>query len=301
MDIGKTPETIADLLIQDSPEAQAAITRNRIQPQYIAQASGLGDRYENVNTPYVDYLVPNVKRLSLPVRQALAESTDINGWITAGGGEKFYKPADSIVSPTVPGYQALDQFKNMGAGDPAKAKATLQAAGVKMPYPITFTFDGSSQTGQKQAAALKETWDKAGFNVTLNPLVDAYYPTIQDPNSKSDITWAGWGADWPSAITVTPPLFDSRVNLTKSSNNSDYGNYKSDAFNKLVDQARSSASLQDQTKYLQQADEVLGKDYAYIPLEQSLFNWVHGSKITGFEVTPSSNGYPDLGAIGVKQ
>jgi peptide/nickel transport system substrate-binding protein len=205
------------------------------------------------------------------------------------------------VNPVVPGYQAVEQFKDMGSGDPAKAKQVLQAAGVQMPYPITFTFDGSSQTGQKQAAALKETWDQAGFKVTLNPLTDAYYPTIQDPNAKSDITWAGWGADWPSALTVTPPLFDSRVNLTNNSNGQDYGNYKSDEFNKLVDQAQSAATIDEQTKYLQQADAVLGKDYAYIPLEISLFNWVHGSKVENFTTDPASNGFPDLGAIGVKQ
>jgi len=301
MDIGKTPETINDLLIQDSPEAQAAVTGTRVLPQYIAQASGLGDRYSNVESPYVDYLQPNTKRLSLPVRQALAQATNITGWITAGGGEKFYKPADSIVNPSVPGYQPVEQFKDMGAGNAEAAKKTLSDAGIKMPYPITFTFDGSSETGKNQAAALADTWDKSGFKVTLNPLTDAYYPTIQDPNAKSDVTWAGWGADWPSALTVTAPLFDSRINLTKNSNGQDYGNYKSNEFNALVDKAQQAATVDEQTKYLQDADAVLGKDYAYIPLEIALFNWVHGSKVANFTTDAASNGYPDLGAIGVKQ
>jgi peptide/nickel transport system substrate-binding protein len=300
-DIGKTPETINDLLIQDSPEAQTAVSGNRILPQYIAQASGLSGRYLNVESPYVDYLVPNVKRLALPVREALAVSTNVTGWITAGGGDKFYKPANSIVNPSVPGYQPVEQFKDMGAGDPEKAKQILSSAGIKMPYPITFTFDGSSETGKNMASALADTWDKSGFKVTLNPLTDAYYPTIQDPNSKSDITWGGWGADWPSALTVTAPLFDSRINLTKNSNGQDYGNYKSAEFNKLVDQAQNSASIDEQTKYLQQADAVLGKDYAYIPLEIALFNWVHGSKVLNFTTNAASNGFPDLGAIAVKQ
>jgi peptide/nickel transport system substrate-binding protein len=299
-DIGKTPETINDLLIQDSPEVQAAVTGTRILPQYIAQASALGDRYDNVDSPYVDYLTPNVKRLSPEVRQALAVSTNVTGWITAGGGEKFYVPVDSIVSKSVPGYQPVEQFKDLGAGDPEAAKQILDDAGVKTPYPLTFTYDGSSETGTKQASALKETWDKAGFKVTLNPLTDAYYPTIQDPNAKSDITWGGWGADWPSALTVTAPLFDSRINLTKTSNGQDYGNYKSDEFNALVDQAQSAATIEDQTKALQEADAVLGKDYAYVPLEAALFNWVWGSKIN-FATTPGSNGFPDLGVISVKK
>lgn len=298
--IGSTPETINDLLIQDSPEAQTAVSGNRILPQYIAQAAGLGDRYDNVESPYVDYLVPNTKRLSLEVRNALAVSTNVDGWITAGGGDKFYKPASSIVNPSVPGYKSLPQFENVGGGDPDAAKKILTDAGVAMPYKIKFTFDGATETAKKQAAALKDTWDKSGFDVTLNPLTDAYYPTIQDPNSDSDLTWAGWGADWPSALTVTAPLFDSRINLTPSSNNQDYGNYKSDEFNKLVDEAQAAGTVEEQTAALQKADEVLGKDYAYIPLEQALFNWVHGSKIGTFATTPASNGFPDLGLISLK-
>ena len=56
----------------------------------------------------------------------------------------------------------------------------LEDAGVKLPYPITFTYP-SSDTADKQAAALKETWDEAGFNTTLDGLGDTYYDVIQKP------------------------------------------------------------------------------------------------------------------------
>ncbi len=69
---------------------------------------------------------------------------------------------------------------------------------------------------EKYAAALKAGWEKAGFKVTLDELTDTYYDVIQNPTNatKYDVTWAGWGADWPNASTVIPPLFDSRVNLS---------------------------------------------------------------------------------------
>lgn len=111
--------------------------------------------------------------------------------------------------------------------------------------------------------------------------------------------WGGWGADWPSAITVTPPLFDSRINLTQNSDGQDYGAYQSDEFNGLVDEAQNAASLEDQTAALQQADIVLGQDVAYIPLEITKFYFLYGSKVTGYTNTPASAMYPDLGAIGV--
>lgn len=300
-DIGKSPESIYDLILKDSPEAQGAVTGARIPPAYLPQVTDKS-RYSNVDSPFTDYLVPNTLRLKPPVREALAAATSKTAWITAGGGEKFYVPSTSIVNTAVVGYQPNPAFKDIPlGGDVDAAKKILSDAGISMPYPIKFTFDGSTPTAAKQAAALKDTWDKAGFKVTLNPLTDTYYSTIQKPDSDSDITWAGWGADWPSAITVTPPLFDSRPNLTKNSNGQDYGNYKSAAFNALVDQAANASSLADQTKALQAADVQLGKDVAYIPLEQSLFNWAWGSKVQNFTTDAASNGFPDLGGIGVKQ
>jgi peptide/nickel transport system substrate-binding protein len=300
-DIGKTAENIYDLIFADSAEAQGAVTGSRIPPAYLPQVKDQS-HYSNVDSPYTDYLVPNTKRLSLEIRKALAASTNKGAWITAGGGDKFYVPADSIVNTSVTGYQPNPSFKDIPLeGDAEASKQILTAAGVKMPYPIKFTFDGSTDTAKKQAAALKDSWDKAGFQVTLDPLTDTYYDVIQKPNNTSDITWAGWGADWPSAITVTPPLFDSRPNLTKNSTGQDYGQYHSDAFNALVDEAANASDLDAQTAALQKADVQLGEDVAYIPLEQSLFNWAWGSKVTNFTTDAASNGFPDLGAIGVKQ
>ena len=127
-----------------------------------------------------------------------------------------------------------------------------------MPYPLKFTYP-QSDTADKQAAALKETWDQAGFDETLDPLGDTYYDVVQQPDKDSDVMWAGWGSDWPSAITVTPPLFDSRPNLTANSDGQDYGAYKSDEFNALVDEAANAADVDAQTAALQKADEVLAR------------------------------------------
>lgn len=300
--VGQTTETIYDQLIADSGDAQYAITSQRVPPAYYSQITGpVADRSLLVPSPYVDYLVPNVRLIdNVEVRRALAMATNKAGWIEAGGGEKAYTPADSIVNPSVLGYQPNPAFKDIPTeGDPAAAKKMLEDAGVTLPYPIKFTYP-QSDTMDKMAAALKQTWDEAGFETTLDPLGDTYYDVIQKPDKDSDVVWAGWGSDWPSAITVTPPLFDSRPNLSAASDGQDYGGYKSDEFNKLVDQAQAAASLDEQTKALQEADAILGEDVAYIPLEISQFYFLHGSKVVGFTTTPASSSYPDLGAIGVE-
>jgi peptide/nickel transport system substrate-binding protein len=300
--IGKDASTTDQLFIHQSGDAETAVTSTSIAPSDYAQITGnVAKLSVNVPSPFNDYLLPNFNRLKNPlIRQALAVSTNTQGWIQAGGGSKAYAPSSSIVNPAITGYQPNPAFPaGASAGDTAKAKQLLQQAGVPIPYPIKFTYN-STPTADKQAAALQQTWNQAGFKVTLDPLTDTYYDVIQKPTADSDVIWGGWGADWPSAITVTPPLFDSRPNLTKNSNGQDYGNYKSDAFNALVDKAANATSLADQTAALQQADILLGKDYAYIPLEITKFYYLRGSKVTGYMNDPASNMYPDLGSIGVQ-
>ena len=300
-DIGKTSEQIADQLIADSGQDRTAVTEARIPAAYFSQISGaVAERAVSVDSPYADYLVPNFKRLTnVGVRQALAASTDDTAWVEAGGGDKAYTEATDIVNPAVKGYQ--EGLFPGGKGDPDKSKQLLESAGVQTPYPVTFTYP-STPTADKQAAALKAGWEAGGFKVTLNGVAnqDTYYTNIQNPAQKADIIWAGWGADWPSAITVTAPLFDSRPNLTKNSNGQDYGAYKSDEFNGLVDKAQEATDLDTQTELLQQADQVLAKDVAYIPIDTAIFYFLRGSNITGYTNTAASNGYPDLGPIGVK-
>ncbi|MGN6722559.1 MAG: ABC transporter substrate-binding protein [Marmoricola sp.] len=296
--VGNTSEVITDLINSDSGPNQGAVTQQAIPSSKFAEVAS--SKYTvSVKSPYVDYLVLNFKRMTnLKVRQALAAATNDTAWVAAGGGPKAYEPATDIVSPSVKGYQP-NLFPG-GSGDVSKASALLKSAGVPLPYPINFTYP-STPTADAQARALQQTWQAAGFKVTLQGVANqsAYYTNIQSPTQTADVIWAGWGADWPSAITVTAPLFDSRPNLTSASNGQDYGAYKSAAFNALVDKAQFSTNLADQTKFLQQADQLLAKDVAYIPVDIPIFYMIHGSKVMNYITTAASNSYPDLGGIDV--
>jgi peptide/nickel transport system substrate-binding protein len=297
--VGDTSETITDLINADSGTNQGAVTQQAIPSDKYSEVTGAASRTVSVKSPYVDYLVLNFKRLTnLKVRQAIAAATDDTAWVAAGGGPKSYDPATDIVSPAVKGYQP-NLFPG-GAGDVAKAKALLKSAGVKLPYTLNYTYP-STPTADAQARALQATWQKAGFKVNLQGVAnqDAYYTNIQSPTQTADLIWAGWGADWPSAITVTAPLFDNRPNLTAKSNGQDYGAYKSAPFDALVDKAQGTASLTAQTTYLQQADKVLAKDVAYIPLDIPIFYMIRGSKVLNYTTSAASNGYPDLGPMDV--
>jgi peptide/nickel transport system substrate-binding protein len=282
---GNEDEAVYERLFADSGDDQYAVTDRRVPPSFYSRIPEAGDRYKQVESSYVDYVLPNFNSPVMKdpkVRRALALATDKAAWIDAGGGEKAFIPAYSIVNPAVPGYKPNPAFEDIpDEGDPEGAKALLEEAGVTLPVKIKFTYSGGTPTSDKQAGALAEGWKKAGFDVQLDPLTDTYYDIVQKPDADFDVTWGGWGSDWPSIATVIPPLFDSRINLTKNSNGQDYGNYKSDEVNAMIDEAAAAADVDTAAAKYAEIDAKMGEDTAYIPLEITVFNFLRGSKVTG--------------------
>ncbi|MCY7402025.1 MAG: ABC transporter substrate-binding protein [Nocardioides sp.] len=301
--IGDAPEVIIDRLIADSGEDTNAISVQNITAAQYPQITGdVESRSINIESPFTNYLVPNFNTQTDPlVRQALALATNRAAYVGALGGELASTPALSIVNPDVPGYQANDAFGSPEGGDVEGAAALLEQAGVELPYPIKLTYPIGSDAGNSAFAALKATYDEAGFEVELDGLDPSgpYYDTIQQPGSDSDLIWGGWGADWPSVSTVIPPLFDSRLNLTKASNGQDYGNYDSKEANALMDQAGAEADLDAANEIYTELDALLATDVAYIPLDTTKFYYLRGSNIENYVNSVSTSGYPDLGVISV--
>jgi peptide/nickel transport system substrate-binding protein len=302
--VGVEPEVQIDRLIADSGDDQNAISATNITASQYPQITGdVKARSVNIASPFTNYLLPNQKTVTDPlVRQALALATSRAAYIGALGGELASGPALSIVNPEVPGYKANEAFGSAEGGDIEGAKKLLEQAGVPMPYPIKLTYPIGSDASESAFAALKEVYDQAGFDVTLDGLDPSgpYYDTIQQPGSDSDLIWGGWGADWPSISTVIPPLFDSRLNLTKNSNGQDYGNYDSADANALMDKAASEPDLDAANEIYTQLDDLLAKDVAYIPLDTTRFYYLRGSNIENYVNSVSTSGYPDLGVISVK-
>jgi hypothetical protein len=63
---------------------------------------------------------------------------------------------------------------------------------------------------------------------------------------------------------------------------------------------QAASDADEQTRILQDADKVLAKDVAYIPIDTAVFYFLHGSGVENYLNTAASNGFADLGPIGVK-
>ena len=192
---------------------------------------------------------------------------------------------------------ANPNFGEAEGGDVEGAKQLLEESGETLPYPIKLTYPIGSDASEKAFAALKATYDEAGFDVTLDGLDPSgpYYEQIQKPGSDSDLIWGGWGSDWPSISTVIPPLFDSRINLTKASNGQDYGNYKSDEVNAAMDAASAETDIDKANEMWAEVDNMLAEDVAYIPLDTTKFYFLHGSNIENYVNSSSHQRLPGPG------
>ena len=78
-------------------------------------------------------------------------------------------PAETIVNPGVAGYEDNPAFAGPTRhGDPEAARRSSQEAGVETAVPDQVHLPGIADDRQAAAAVLKESWDEAGFEVTLD-------------------------------------------------------------------------------------------------------------------------------------
>ncbi|WP_201467561.1 ABC transporter substrate-binding protein [Janibacter melonis] len=249
----------------------------------------------------VDYLAPNhtseVMR-SARVRTALALATDREGYARALGGQAVATPVWSLLSTALP--SAHEPVLDRGpTGDPEAARALLTRA--KQESPRIRVAYRSGEQSDAAMAALKSGWEKAGFVVELEGLGEDYYTTIAQPASakKYDVFWSSWGADYPSAATVLPPLFDDRINITSASSGRDYGYVRDDAVNAAMDKAMAVADADRRAAAWTKVDTTLLEQGSYVPLVQHRSTFVAGQEVTGLSSNAVFGGTPEMGTIGV--
>ncbi len=300
-----TQETLYERLIANQGDDQNAITFDQAPVTALSNVeSGAAGRFAIVPSPYTRYLTPNFKSKVMSndkAREALALSTDRAAYVTAAGGDQVVKATNSLINP------ALSSFPNTpllagDKGDPAKAKAALEASGLKLPVKINVAYR-KNDTLDKVFSGLKTGWDAAGFETNLIGIpADQYYGTLQSPDSapKYDVYWAGWGADFPSASTVIPQLLDSRSQISSGGPGQDYGYFDNADFNAGIDKAYALTGAEADKAWGQLDADASTKYFAVIPLINDQFVFVHGSNVEGTVVNITFTGYYDLATVGVK-
>jgi len=222
VDFGLDLKVIDQRLMQSTGNDAFAIDYGGVQPEnlttifsdaHTANSQFAGRAFSDFD-PYTRYYWINTATVKdLAVRQAMAVALDRAAIRLNAGGDFVGDFADGAIKPNIGQDYAPTGFWDtmLGEavpdnGDPNYAKTILSNAGITAPT-LTWNY-AISPTGDKNAAIVQQSLEKAGFKIKIAGIDPAhYYSTVFDNSLKGDFGTGGWGADWPNATTVIPPLF----------------------------------------------------------------------------------------------
>ncbi|WP_157692830.1 ABC transporter substrate-binding protein [Pedococcus dokdonensis] len=304
---GTESQTAVQQVINDAGVHRRAITLDSAPPamqQHVLTDAALKARSVNPSAQFVDYLAPNVSKGVMrnpTVRTALALSTNREGYVNALGGASAASEAYSLIGPALPGHSDDDPVGAGPAGDAGRAKAALQESGLTLPVKIRVAYR-STPTADKAMAALVNGWESAGFKVSLQPLTKDYFAEISKPAqaARTDVFWANWAPAWPSASTVLPPLFDSRLNLSSSGTGRDFGGFTDPAVNAEITRIGTVSDPAASAEAWSNLDASLAERGVFVALAQRKALYVAGSAVTGLSANEALGGFVDLAAVGVE-
>jgi peptide/nickel transport system substrate-binding protein len=277
----------AQALIADSGDAKNSFGAQFVPAAQLAQAQGNPSAKSRLTTSQpgaLSYLAFNTTRGALKdvkVRQALEYAADRQAYLVASGGAISGDPASTLITPGIPGRQEYDLYPAPAAGDTAKAKSLLAAAGHASDLNLTLVTANDS-ISLAEAQALQQGFQRVGVKITLQPL-DSNTASERATNGKGDydLYLGSWQPDFPSANGNIQPLFASNQIGNGNYNISRYSNPAVDAQIKAataeVDQAKSQAMWA-------KVDKAIMADAPIIPLTYTKNSFLRGSNVQNFYI-----------------
>jgi peptide/nickel transport system substrate-binding protein len=295
VEFGIDQETASNRLIADAPDDKSAMMWQNVPAALLpnTEAAGVKERTKPGESQYVEYIYINTERVKdLKVRQAVNWAINRDAIVKIRGGVDTITGA-TIISPTIAGYKQFNAYDGGPTGNPEKAKELLAGQSVK----LTFAYPQTPQREQI-AASVQESLGRAGIEVVLNPLDPAtFYATVGTRGNKFDLIRGGWGADWPSASTVIPALFDGRALRPTGNQNLAYLN--DPMVNSEIDRIQTLPADEAADEWAK-LDERMMKEIAPIIPMYYIGNYeMHGSKIGGTFLS-DSYGHLTLNTVYVK-
>jgi peptide/nickel transport system substrate-binding protein len=300
VDFGIDPKIIDQRLMTPSGVDETAVGYGGVQPENLATIFSdsktanpdyAGRAFSDYD-PYARYYWINVQKVkNVKIRQAMAVALDRDAIRLNIGGAFAGDFADGFVKPNIGADYAptgfFDSFfgKSIpGSGDPDLAKQLIADSGVAAPT-LVFNF-ADTPTNGKTAAIVISSFAKAGITVTPAPLEPGkYYSIVFDPAKAGDFGTGGWGADWPNASTVLPPLFTQKGGW-------DLSQVDDKQFNTDVDTALTTLDRTAQEGLWQALNKRATENVFAIPTFFGVAQDLAGTKVGGLYRWPAYGSWP---------
>ena len=205
---------VDQIMLSDNTESQTSLSTSLGSNNYDRASTELGDRLVQQSSQCTSFLSPDYTKITdIDVRKAIAYAypyTDI--WLATGEVPGVTRvPANSIMPPGMAGKSDYFVDGEQFTYNPEKSKELLKGAGFEPgEFKITMVFyepDPLAVAGQK---VLTKGFEEAGFSVKAIPVQTSPYNIWLNPDDKINKTLnlrgVNWCSDWPSGLTMVPPL-----------------------------------------------------------------------------------------------
>ncbi len=271
---------------------QSAYNRYRSGELHAIGAFPIGE-LDNARENYADalqvsdllsmmYLVFNTERApfdDVRVRQALSLVID-QAILTDKVLRSGAKPAYSFAPALLAGYDAVElpHQSQTSAQRLAAAGELLQAAGFNRSNPLKLVLKHVNGVENKKInLAITGMWRQLGVQASLQQAeLRNHFAELRQANF--DVAWAGWVGENNPEHYLT--LLQSDIG------NVNYGRFNSPAFDEILRDAQTMASLTERNQRLRQAEALVVNDYAVIPLYTSAVRRLVSPQLSGW--------YPNL-------
>jgi peptide/nickel transport system substrate-binding protein len=292
---------VDQIMLSDNTESQTAVSTALGSNNYERGNTELGERLVQQSSQCTSFLSPDYTKITdINVRKAIAYGYPYEDmWLATGEVPGVTRvPANSIMPPGMAGKHEYFADGEQFTYNPDKAKELLAEAGYgDKPYPITMVYyevDPLAVAGQKQ---FEKGMAEAGFEVKGIPVQVSPYDIWLDPDNKINKTLnlrgVNWCSDWPSGLTMVPPL-------TKGGAVYNTAFFDEPEINEEMD-AIPSMPLEEQADAWGALDEKIGTEF--FPIIPTAFRndlFVFGSKI-GYGTGDGAIGAPYYKGLFVTQ
>ena len=159
------------------------------------------------------------------VRRALNYATDRARIVELEGGRELATPTCQILPSGFPGYASYCRYTaNPGPGrgwtapDMGRARALVAESETAGERVVVQVPEFQRDLGRYFARLL----DELGYRATLRVLGDDYFERVNDPATKAQIGFMGWGADYAAPSTFIEGNFTCASQASRSVNNASY-------------------------------------------------------------------------------
>jgi ABC-type oligopeptide transport system substrate-binding subunit len=210
------------------------------------------------------------------VREALVRSID-RDLLNENFSNNMEIPATNILPPAMPGH--TDDL-SIASFDPQAAREALEASTYAGDMPaIIYTEWGYGDEDDPFTDAVISMWrENLGIEIQVEYL-DPDYFSEQALSEENQIVAYGWCADYPDPENFLDLIFHSEGGF----NVSGYSNPEVDV---LLDQARAEQDPDMRIQFYNQAEEILLKDFAVLPLDHSQWYALVDPKVEGYTLSP---------------